>query len=400
MIKTLPSRQKILSEVATMISTAESFRGRSGDVVKLIAPYSNSDLIVTYRPESDDYFHVVSSWGEMSKVQSRPYSIFSITDQINLSIDKNKVLTIRMAIKIGLNLPCLEDKTLVSALIFPFKVDGEIQGFMIFGSRKHTKWSEDTTEWLCTVSSMIKGSIHRTIANERLATQLSWRDKIYPIIAHDLRSTVGTVRMLLDAIRDAANAQEESDILEMARNNSTEAFMLLDNLLKWSRMQVGKTLKPHMEPVNFLEQISIAYKHYLPTARIKGIELSTDLPDQDFVTLIDTEMIMTVVRNLLSNAIKFTKKDGHITMGVRLNEASINLWIEDSGVGMNKTELEKLRNTEEYFSRHGTGGEKGSGLGLSLVREFIALHGGRLTITSTPLFGSRFSFDIPQLCQQ
>lgn len=398
MIKTLPSRQRILSEVATMISMAESFRGRSADVINLIAPYCNSDIIVTYRPESDDYFHVVSSWGEMDKAQTRPYSIFNITDRINASIDKNKILSHRMAREIGLSLPCLEDKTIISAMIFPFKVDESIHGFMVFASRTHHNWSEDNVEWLCTVASMIKGSIHRTIANEKLAAQLSWRDKIYPIIAHDLRSTVGTVRMLLDAVRDAADAQEESDLLEMARNNSTEAFMLLDNLLKWSRMQVGKTLKPHMAPVNFLEQINMAYQYYQPIARIKGIELSTDLPSEDFTTLIDTEMIMTVVRNLLSNAIKFTKKGGQITMGVRLNEASINLWVEDNGIGMKESELEKLKNATEYFSHHGTGGEKGSGLGLSLVREFLSLHGGRLTVSSTPCVGSRFSFNIPQLC--
>ncbi len=106
-------------------------------------------------------------------------------------------------------------------------------------------------------------------------------------------------------------------------------------------------------------------------------------------------MILTVLRNLISNAIKFTNESGKVTIGYKLMDNTVELYVKDNGVGMNKQQIEKLFKIEENVSTPGTNKEKGTGLGLILCKEFVEKHKGRIWVESEEGKGSTFSFTLP-----
>ena len=108
-------------------------------------------------------------------------------------------------------------------------------------------------------------------------------------------------------------------------------------------------------------------------------------------------MITTVMRNLISNAIKYTKTNGQITISGKEKEEFVEICVEDNGVGMSKEICENLFKIDvKHFSTEGTGGEKGTGLGLILCKEFIDKHLGEMVVESEIGKGSRFRFTVPR----
>ena len=110
---------------------------------------------------------------------------------------------------------------------------------------------------------------------------------------------------------------------------------------------------------------------------------------------IDKDMMNLVLRNLLSNAIKFTPEKGTISIGVHEHPSFIEIYVNDSGMGMSHEALAKIRNND-YFTTKGTASESGTGLGLMLCKEFLVKNGGQLYIESQPGEGSTFSFSVPK----
>ena len=105
-------------------------------------------------------------------------------------------------------------------------------------------------------------------------------------------------------------------------------------------------------------------------------------------------MMETVYRNLISNAIKYSNPGGTITLGLRRKEGLTHFWVSDQGIGMNKEEIARITKNG-VNSRRGTANEKGTGMGLTLVREFTRIHNGELLISSEPGKGSTFEVVIP-----
>lgn len=395
-MKILLSRQKILASVALRLAEIDNLRGLSGEVLQMVAPYCSSDVIVTYRLENQHYI-VANSYGELSEEYRVPYLMYNVTDAARQRLLARDIFSLQDLRDMDLILPCLDDRSIIAVLAFPMIASGQIEGFMLFGSRSSDAWSEDTVEWVSTFMALIVGSVRRSIANERLATELAWRDKIYPIIAHDLRGSVGSMRMLIDALSLTDQERERVELVEMARKNATESFILLDNLLKWSRTSLHQEMELHLVTVRFLEMIDMVIAYFEPIANAKNIKLIRDFKCAEFTTKVDREMMMTVLRNLISNALKFTHQGGRVVVGVSLSEASLLLWVQDNGVGMSPEDVDRVNQRQLTAPHKGTGGESSTGFGLSLVSEFLALHGGTLSVSSTLCEGSRFSFSIAQL---
>jgi len=128
-------------------------------------------------------------------------------------------------------------------------------------------------------------------------------------------------------------------------------------------------------------------------AEAKKIHTSIKSDNSIFISA-DKDMISLVLRNLVSNAIKFTPEAGTVSVGVALQDRFVEIYVEDSGLGIDEDTLEKL-NQNNYYSTKGTASESGTGLGLMLCREFLTKNGGQLFIESKPGKGSTFSFILP-----
>ena len=235
--------------------------------------------------------------------------------------------------------------------------------------------------------------------NEELRKTIAGRDKMYSVIAHDLRSPMASMKMLLNTIMMSVEKDKIDpdifDMLEMSNKTSEEVFSLLDNLLKWTKSQLGKlTVIPQKLDISGLADGVVEVMNSV--AEVKHIKLiRTD--HESFFVYVDIEMIKSVLRNLISNAVKFSNPDSEIKVGIKAEDGKVIVSVTDSGKGIKKEDQHKLLKDSTHFTTYGTNSEEGSGLGLLLCRDFARKNGGELWFESEENLGSVFSFSLPQL---
>lgn len=239
---------------------------------------------------------------------------------------------------------------------------------------------------------------------EELRKTIAGRDKLYSVIAHDLRSPMASIKMLCNtimmSIEPGSVPQDVFEILEMANKTSEEVFSLLDNLLKWTKSQLGK-LSNVPQPIDLVGLVDGVLEVFKPIAESKSIALALERSIESVEVVVDVEMIKSVVRNLISNAIKFSHKDTTVTTRVetRMDERNglneVIVIVSDKGCGIKEEDQPKLLNEATHFTTFGTNSEEGSGLGLLLCKDFVAKNNGQLWFTSKPGAGSDFCFSLP-----
>lgn len=232
---------------------------------------------------------------------------------------------------------------------------------------------------------------------EELRKTIIGRDKLYSVIAHDLRSPMGSIKMVLNMLilnlPSDTIGSEMYELLTMANQTTEDVFSLLDNLLKWTKSQIGK-LKVVYQDIDMVEVTEGVIEIFSMVAELKKISIRLETPSK-LEVYADIDMIKTVIRNLLSNAIKFSNEETEILVTVQEQEGMVVVSVKDSGCGIDEENQKKLLHTDTHFSTFGTNNEEGSGLGLLLCQDFVIKNGGRLWFTSAKEEGSTFSFSIP-----
>lgn len=222
------------------------------------------------------------------------------------------------------------------------------------------------------------------------------KDKFFSIISHDLKNPFSSLLSISELMVDSFDAADREDHKAGFRkiNQSVKHLLdLLENLLTWSRSQRGRI---KYDPVRFnlssIIQENINLHKLL--AEKKGIMLLS--PDQeDLYAYGDRDMINSVIRNLMTNAVKFTKRDKKVEIKVAPKDGELEISVIDEGVGIEEENMQKLFRIDDKFKSTGTAGEKGTGLGLIICREFVEKNGGEITVQSKPGEGTTFSFTLP-----
>jgi two-component system sensor histidine kinase/response regulator len=230
----------------------------------------------------------------------------------------------------------------------------------------------------------------------RQATELrelnALKNKLFSVIAHDLKSPMYALRNLFMNIQQYdLPATELKKMVPEIMNDLNYTTSLMENLLQWARCQMH-SLNVSLEPVDIAEIAQEVSQQMNSQALLKKISLVNTIEDECLV-LAHPDMIRLVLRNLVSNAIKFTPEDGYVTVGFEKKHDKIEIYVDDTGVGMAPELIEKI-NLNEFFTTHGTAEEKGTGLGLMLCKEFLTKNNSSLHISSQPGDGSRFSFEL------
>ena len=232
--------------------------------------------------------------------------------------------------------------------------------------------------------------------NEELRATIGNRDKMYSVIAHDLRSPMASIRMVLNLV--ATSVTEESigpelySLIDQANKESEDVHDLLDNLLKWTKSQTGR-LSVVIQELDLNDIIPGVVDIFKMIALTKKIELKYQGTDTPLKVKADNDMLKTVIRNFMSNAVKFSPENSciEITMAAEGNMARVS--VKDHGVGIAPERLANIFRKGE--TTYGTGGEEGSGLGLQLCADFARKMGGDVTVESTLGEGSTFSMLLP-----
>ena len=184
---------------------------------------------------------------------------------------------------------------------------------------------------------------------EELRKTIAGRDKLYSVIAHDLRSPMASIKMLCNTIMMSIDRQtvpaDVFEMLEMTNKTAEEVFSLLDNLLKWTKSQLGK-LSNVPQSIDMVGLVNGVIEVFKPIAGSKSISLKLDSAVESVHVTVDIEMIKSVVRNLISNAIKFSHKDTAVVVHVKVqevadenrteagNDKEVLVTVSDSGCGM------------------------------------------------------------------
>ena len=232
--------------------------------------------------------------------------------------------------------------------------------------------------------------------NEELRRTISNRDKMYSVIAHDLRSPMASIRMVLNLAVNVVSpetvGEEIFGLLDKANRESEETHDLLDNLLKWTKSQTGR-LNVVYQDIDLDDIIPGAVDIFMMIAEMKKIDLKYIPADEKLTVHGDNDMIKTIIRNFLSNAIKFTPEGKGIEVFYKREGDFARISVRDHGVGIAADRVESIFHKGE--TTYGTGGEEGSGLGLQLCQDFARKNGGDAYVESIEGEGSTFSFTIP-----
>ncbi|MBO5467927.1 MAG: hybrid sensor histidine kinase/response regulator [Prevotella sp.] len=232
--------------------------------------------------------------------------------------------------------------------------------------------------------------------NEELKRTISNRDKMYSVIAHDLRSPMASIRMVLNLVVSAISPDvigpEMFELLDKANKESEETHDLLDNLLKWTKSQTGR-INVVYQDFDINEVIPGVVEIFSMIAFTKKITLEYKPNCDKLVVRADNDMLKTVVRNFLSNAVKFSPENSTIEIITGIEGEFAKISIRDHGVGIAPERLGELFHKGE--TTYGTSGEEGSGLGLQLCADFARKNGGDVAVESVLGEGSTFSVLVP-----
>ena len=231
--------------------------------------------------------------------------------------------------------------------------------------------------------------------NSQLGELVATKNKFFSILAHDLKNPFHTILGFIDAFEikmDSLTKEKRLMYLGKIKAASNELYKLLEDLLQWSRVQDGK-LK--FEPRNF--NLTDSVKNYLevllPQTEQKEIVLTNNL-EKEIIVFADMDLVGMIIRNLLVNAFKFSYRNGEVIIDYELDGDFVKLFIKDNGIGIKAEDRDKLFSIEKTLSQKGTEGEKGTGLGLILCKEFVEINGGEIGFNSMPGNGASFWFTL------
>lgn len=250
---------------------------------------------------------------------------------------------------------------------------------MMYGSRQRAKRAQrKITEQAATLS----------VLN-------SYKDKIFSVISHDMRSPITALDTSLAMLdENVISPGEFAELKTMLHRQLASVSVSLDNLLKWaaSNIKGKRTLKRERVDIEPLVLRNLALMQYI--ADEKRIKIENEV-SPSAAAMADAGDIDVIARNLLSNALKFTPNGGTVKISTTLADGKLLLTVKDTGIGMDNDRLSKLFSLEHQLSTSGTAGEQGMGIGLLMSSEFAKANGGTITAKSTPGEGSAFTLELP-----
>jgi len=331
----------------------------------IIVIHDNPELIGT--PEKDDDYEII-----MSKLsEGKIYDVFDKSQ-------RNDVYKVYVPIYFGrIEKPCI------------FVV--EVPAGQIYAEARKTV---GTLVIIFTLLFMLIHFYMKTLEKNRELKELhSVKDKIFSVVAHDLRSPMVSLMSLLKLTSmKKLDAETQAGLLKDISKRVDDVFGLLDNLLRWAKNQMHGLV---MSPVYFdvKNEIDTVMDGLHDIAASKKISLNNRAGH--FEVYADRDMFSVVVRNLTTNAIKYSPVKSEITIDSELSDDKLVISVKDSGTGMPQEVQEKLFKLSETKSERGTNNESGTGLGLVLCAEFVKANGGNIWFTSIQGEGSTFFFSVP-----
>ncbi len=290
-----------------------------------------------------------------------------------------------------------------SEMAVPIVYEAELLGVLDVQQDRIAGLDDGDASLLRSVANYIGVAIHNARLYEAMARTNADKDKFFSIVAHDLKGPFTPVMGNAELLAQMADVLPTAEIQKMSQSihrSARTVFRLLENLLTWARMQMGR-MEYQPQDLSLKQTAAQTVDVLTATANQKGVTLHNSISADMFVYA-DPNMLDTVIRNVTNNAIKFTPKGGQVTIEAQpqpVNEADatpqIAVAITDTGVGISPENLDKLFKLDSQHTTTGTDKESGTGLGLLLCKELVEQHGGQIWVESTGGEGTTVRFTIP-----
>jgi signal transduction histidine kinase len=226
------------------------------------------------------------------------------------------------------------------------------------------------------------------------------RNRFFSIISHDLKNSFTSLQMGTEMLSDLSDMDEEeiSLIASELNKNVDNNFKLMENLLEWSRIQIGR-IKHEPEELDTAELIRDIIELVKMKSEEKKLEIICEIQENSTVYA-DKNMMFSVIQNLLTNAIKFSDENGKIIIKTAEKGDKTEITISDNGRGITEQNLTKLFKVDEIVTTTGTGGEQGTGLGLILCKEFVEKNNGEISVESKIGKGTKVTITLRKFQQR
>lgn len=261
----------------------------------------------------------------------------------------------------------------------------------------HFTSNEDDAGNVVSIFITLQDITERKQLEDELSLLNKKKDRFFSIISHDLKSPFNAIVGITEILQNDFDGMSRGEVLqfiELLGASTKRALDLLNNLLIWSRIQLG-TIRFNPEKIILSENIKQQLENFSTAISEKSIIVNNNLT-HDIIITADREMLNTILSNFISNAVKFNQSGGEIKINAQDEGKVILVTVEDSGIGLTADDITKLFKIETHVTEIGDGREKGTGLGLVLCSEFIKIHGGTISVKSEPMKGSAFSFTLPK----
>ncbi|MBX2915595.1 MAG: tetratricopeptide repeat-containing sensor histidine kinase [Cyclobacteriaceae bacterium] len=232
--------------------------------------------------------------------------------------------------------------------------------------------------------------------NTELQKLNSFKDKMFAVISHDLRNPVDAFSTLMESLTQNlqhASPEELKEFLESMLHSARDLKSLLNNLLEWSMVQIGK-LPFHPNPFVVAHAVQESIAHVQAMAQVNNIRIFTS--GLDVTVRADKNMVVIIIRNLLANALKFSARGKSVNIDATLKAGFVLVAVRDEGIGMTREEVAKLFQSTDEVRSIGTSAAKGAGIGLLLCKELAEKNNGKIYAESVPGSGSTFYLELPQ----
>ncbi|AFZ00295.1 ATP-binding protein [Calothrix sp. PCC 6303] len=314
------------------------------------------------------------------------------------------------------NIQLLRDLGLEAYASFPLIVQGELLGILAFGSRKHCKFSENELGMMQAVCDQVAIAMQRNSLlsslqrqTEQLREANRMKDEFLAILSHELRSPLNAIMGWAQLLRSRPQLDEakKAQAIETIERNAKAQKQLIEDLLDISRIIRGK-LRLNVSACDVIPIITSAIESVRIAAEAKEIKVQFYLDNQYSQVYItaDAERLQQVIWNLLTNAIKFTPPGGNVEIKLTLqptdsntsNKSTVKIHVADTGMGIASEFLPYVFDRFRQADSSSTRSHGGLGLGLSIVRQLVELHGGTVAVTSLGEGqGATFTVQLPLL---
>lgn len=223
------------------------------------------------------------------------------------------------------------------------------------------------------------------------------RSDFTSMVSHELRTPLSSIKEGIDIVLEGIDGpvgEAQRDTLGIAKRNVDRLARMINKVLDFSRLESGK-MEMVLEMTDMRELVFDVSQFMKRKAADRGVDLSADVPDTDVVVTCDPDKMRQVLINLIDNAIKFTESGGHIRLCLSHPEHSVQIAVEDDGIGIKPEEQAKIFDMFIQIPHQGMWKVGGTGLGLTISQQIIRLHNGTITLTSSPGEGSTFTVTFP-----